>query len=477
MAQKRFFEWKTPASSFDHGLANQGILPAGRYKGFDTLTDGGGVGINITLSHAGDAFKTIEDDLSSSANKGVFVTPQGKIIHIDAAVGPLAVSDGPGGNARIDYIIAEHEHVESVGGQDAIFSVIEGPANGTEPTIPNPAKQILLARMVVAAGATTFAGITVTYPDPPTFNAIQGLAFLDKMQQFTKLQASYKEGTVLGSTITPGDVDYASVTLENDGNYFLLPNWGNDYPLGSVYFPNIDGGYPPEGTVIMLRAQHTFNLVTAQNFDPESGGFQSETDYPSTTYFKAYNGTIIIIRYTGTGSEWELVGASQSLAQAIQLVENEVDTLQSDVTALESEMATAQGDINALEGYMEFPGFSLVGSPMTGDNGSSISNFDNDDHQINQMGDMLVVNFNASFDIATAAPSTLSFDLTLFNANTPTAKSVALGYMDNGSTELPVYMECNGSTDTIEITRVDGGSFATGTWSLKGQLIIACEII
>ena len=470
MAQKRFYEYKTPATSFEQGLVNQGLLPPGVYHGFDTITDAGGVGINLTVSHDGDAFKTIDDSLSLSANTAVCVTPQGKVIHIEGAIGPLGISDGIA-NQRIDYIIMEHEHVDNVGGQDAVFSVIEGPSNGNEPVIPNPEKQILLAKVYIAPSATTFAGLTFEYPDQPIFGNLTGLAFLNKIQQFTATQAMFKEGTVNSSVIISGAV--AHVTLAPDGQYYELPDFGN-YPLGQIKFENPDGSeYPLAGTCLFLKCSHTFPLTTTSDGELETTtGFVEESDWPDNSYFNAGAGDILIVRYRGS-EQWELVSCSRTNASAIGIIENEVDALQTDVSTLQSEMTAAESAITSLEGELDFYGYSLTGSILTGDNGAVISNFNTDDHQLNVLGDLYLLTINADFDIATAAPSTLSLNLSPINVDSANAKPKSVGYAIISGTGYPILIEVNGATEKANITRVDGSTFPIGNVKIYGQVIFS----
>lgn len=127
MTQTRFHNYKRPLVSSAENQRFAGIIPPGRYKGFDTMVDTGGLTFNIT--HAGDNFKRVTNDASPilSAALGIAVTRQGTVIQEDAAIS-LSIDTNTGGSARKDIVILTHQFTATTGGTAATYAIIK---NGT----------------------------------------------------------------------------------------------------------------------------------------------------------------------------------------------------------------------------------------------------------------------------------------------------------------------------------------------------------
>lgn len=127
MAQKRFLNWKDAVKTFEIGEANLGKLQPGRYAGFDSIISAVGPtsGVLIDLIHTTTGFdKTLENG-SQTSNNAALVMPTGTIIHEDAPITSLDIeSNLTNPDYRFDYIICEHEYVQSVGGTPDRKSVV-----------------------------------------------------------------------------------------------------------------------------------------------------------------------------------------------------------------------------------------------------------------------------------------------------------------------------------------------------------------
>jgi hypothetical protein len=190
MAQKRFFSWKDPIKTFELGEQFNGILQPGRYRGFDNITDAGGVGINIDVNHLTTGHtKTIENG-SVISDLGIAMMPNGTVVHESAAIPALSVDSNAGiGNDRIDFIIAEHDYTPVLTGTPVTYSILKGPNTGLEPTIANPDNQIELGRIVIEANGTTFADILSYTPKGIPFLAEESAqSFRDKLEVLTEAE-------------------------------------------------------------------------------------------------------------------------------------------------------------------------------------------------------------------------------------------------------------------------------------------------
>lgn len=191
MAQKRFLNWKDAVKTFEIGEANLGKLQPGRYAGFDSIISAVGPtsGVLIDLIHTTTGFdKTLENG-SQTSNNAALIMPTGTIIHEDAPITSLDIeSNLTNPDYRYDYIICEHEYVQSVGGTPATYSVIKGPLLAALPTIPNPDKQILIGVVRVDPfNDTTFSGLTYTKQPVPLLGNESPQEFMAKLNLVTKV--------------------------------------------------------------------------------------------------------------------------------------------------------------------------------------------------------------------------------------------------------------------------------------------------
>lgn len=181
--QHRYFNYREDDKTF---LLNQrlvGIIDAGRYRGFEYESS---VGMSLTLGHSNSGIIQVGQDILPTAPMGLWITRQGTVIREDAAI-VLPLDTNPTANPRIDLIIGSHNHVESVGGIVATYSVVKGTPSATPvaPALPNANRDVILARVLVPAGATSIAAANVT-PEPiPKFANDQTLATTNTVQDFT----------------------------------------------------------------------------------------------------------------------------------------------------------------------------------------------------------------------------------------------------------------------------------------------------
>lgn len=157
MAQKLFTTFRAAVESFPLGEQNVGLLKPGRYNGFDVMTSLGG--LDIEIYHLGLVPKTDKTGTPDN-NFGAILMPTGIIIH-DSDKPKLTVNHNSGNtNERVDFVICEHEYQPVQGGTPATYSIVQGPNDGTLPTLPNPEKQILIGRLRIKPNGYQFSDLT-----------------------------------------------------------------------------------------------------------------------------------------------------------------------------------------------------------------------------------------------------------------------------------------------------------------------------
>ena len=157
MAKKLFTTYRAPVDSFPVGEQNVGLLKPGRYNGFDTMITRGALDISIVHNSV---IKKTQKDNTYSPNYGAILFGSGLILHDEDEI-PLKVDSNSGnGNQRIDYVVVENTYQEISGGTPPIYSIIKGPSNGTEPTLSNPAKQVLIGKIYIIANGYLYTDLT-----------------------------------------------------------------------------------------------------------------------------------------------------------------------------------------------------------------------------------------------------------------------------------------------------------------------------
>jgi len=196
MAQKVFINYKDEVKSFEINEKHVGMFKPGRYAGFDTMQTAGGM--NITIGHSGRLRKTLKD-ATEELNFGSCLLPSGNILHENESI-PLVVAVNSGNaNPRIDWVIVEHLYEEVVNGTPAVYSIIQGPMNGTEPSLVDASKQILLGKVTIVPNGDEFTDLSYEKAEVPTlgdntleefYNVFQHLVQADVDEAFNNIPIS-----------------------------------------------------------------------------------------------------------------------------------------------------------------------------------------------------------------------------------------------------------------------------------------------
>lgn len=158
MAQFRFHNWQDDDSTFNLNQRLKGILPEGRYRGYEAKPFV--AGMNLILWHDVTGYKFIKKDLTSFAKVGCAITKQGMVIN---ETGEISITILPNltASARLDLIVMEHFYEDIVGGTAATYFSIQG--TPLLPPLSDPDKQVPIGYLLVPAGCTSLTDVGVEY--------------------------------------------------------------------------------------------------------------------------------------------------------------------------------------------------------------------------------------------------------------------------------------------------------------------------
>lgn len=161
--QKRYLEFKADDQSFKIAQMFRGILPPGRYRGFD-FNPSSDLFLQLVHTQTGYKYPT-RDDFEFTPLTGIWKTEQGIVVTEDAMI-TVEVQPNTSANPRIDIIVGSHQYrPDIVGGIGALYYVIEG-TPAAEPTAPvrtDLKKETILGYLTMPAGATTLDANGVVY--------------------------------------------------------------------------------------------------------------------------------------------------------------------------------------------------------------------------------------------------------------------------------------------------------------------------
>lgn len=220
MAQARYVEYNTAATSVERSQQYNGPIRSGRYSGFDVFTPGVGT-LGFTLGHSDDSAKHVSIGEITGNNLGVWKTPFGTVIREDATVSGFTV-DTNAANAyeRIDLVVGQHYYNEAVaGGQAATYLIIKGDNGGVgEPELPSPSIQTIIGRIYIPASASNLNNATYEYARSPALGGYLP-ALLNQKNAFTAEVLLNESDTVLNVETVNGD------------NVIALSNTANSYRI------------------------------------------------------------------------------------------------------------------------------------------------------------------------------------------------------------------------------------------------------
>ena len=341
MAQERKGEYNASLTSVAENKFRQGLLPAGRYKGFDTMADYGGTGVNINILHTGKGFTRntfTNPPVAESSLYSYIVTPQGVAIETDVAATNISIDATTGGNGyrRVDAVVFEHEYTQVQGGAVGNVIIIKGTeSDGTglyteypaKPGLANNSKQTLLGYIFIKESASfSYADlkyVPVASPDianeevtKPTKNNYQESFWGKKDVTIT---------TTVGLTTVLNVSDLAPIVFFTSGNL-------ND--LGYIYLDDVDGKskdeYPDNLEIKCIVDKNTtvkvntnlgvglatpFNIKTRIRTLGNNTGFSGTNGMPPTvTYVK--NGEFTLL-FNKNANRFEVVSINNNVGNKV----------------------------------------------------------------------------------------------------------------------------------------------------------------
>lgn len=252
MAQKRHREYKDPVDSQKHNRANVGILPPGRYCGFDTINNVSGLTFDLEHGNTGIKFSAL--GVSLTPFRGQYLSPMGVKIEEDAPITGLSTVTNVGNLVtRIDTIVAEHEFIAVQGGQAAIYFVLPGNFGSNVATaLPNPGKQVALGYLSIPAGESDLLNAVYTpnyVPSLGNANIITNYPILDQRYAI-KANVNLMGKLNTGHTAAAfGSIAAGLWSIPDDGPTYV-------YPLGSG-----------SGTINEIAALSTLGIAAGYSTD------------------------------------------------------------------------------------------------------------------------------------------------------------------------------------------------------------------
>lgn len=167
MTQTRNHEWQAPVDSFPENQRFYGVIPPGRYKGFDKINRVSALVFN--LDHDEDGLTVIDIEENVHTHYGKWITKQGLVITETAATDNIVFVANTSGQDRYDYVLGSHIYDETtVGGNAAIYTMAVGTPGAGLPSVPLDT-DVILGTLFVPNGATDINDATYIPADKPTF--------------------------------------------------------------------------------------------------------------------------------------------------------------------------------------------------------------------------------------------------------------------------------------------------------------------
>jgi len=332
---RQFNKYKDPVLSFDRLLERAGIMPPGRYRGFDTIAPSASPvsgKIAIKLQHTTSGVQVITQSGTLSDLIGIAITPQGTIIHEEGELDlpSLVVDFNQGTKARRDILVLEHTYQDNIPGENPpTYLIIKGtPANTpVEPSLTNPDTQLILGYIDVPINSTTVSDIYYHPAVVPEFSKSGRITALEDV--FDKAATLQKIGThnvnvyegitnVEGEGTSIYDDATNQLKIHDDGNIFKL---AADIPSGAMIkhiYPET-GNWLRPNTIIFVVNNSTkpVRLVEGGNIKILADG---TTDHPQGLTLKGPHGAIALAYNLGA---W--VPAHSYIQRQLRYLREEVD--------------------------------------------------------------------------------------------------------------------------------------------------------
>lgn len=323
MAQERLWNYKAGLNSNEMNRVLLGILEPARYRGFDYLITS--ASLNFTLDHNGTGIAQTKEDLTATTKKGIILTKQGIVIQEDAAIALTCLTNVSNSSARTDLVVCQHQDVNVVGGQAAIYLVIPG-ANGTTaaPALTNPTYQIIVGTITIPANATDLDGADYVPAQCPLpgGHTLEGVNFPELINYVKRNVAT------LYSKYQSWGLSEALVAATTS-SVIYVPDTGNSFEIDindNVNYSDIQrtpGPAPfPNGTVINIRIRNVDPGNQPTLYLGSISNICSYNDDAFDKYVPLYeNDTITLVK---GASQWILLSINGHVMRRIDAIDDDI---------------------------------------------------------------------------------------------------------------------------------------------------------
>lgn len=169
MPQRRYWNFKEDDATSLFVRWLNGFLTPGCYHGFDFNPT---ANMNLNLNHLNTGWVDVDDEENESPPLGILRMRQGTVIveEDDLTLNGIGVGDST--HPRIDVVVCTHTYAETVGGNQALYSVIPGTpaAVPVPPALNSPLTQIKIGELLIPANTTALNGAGVVWTKVNTPN-------------------------------------------------------------------------------------------------------------------------------------------------------------------------------------------------------------------------------------------------------------------------------------------------------------------
>lgn len=198
MPQKRSYDFLADDDTASLNRWRNGLFNPGVYFGYDFAAS---ANMNLGLNHATTGFTDVDKNGAIVTGQALVVTRQGFIIKEDSpalAIGP--VTNGDATHPRIDVVVLTHAYIETGGGAQALYSIIQGTpaASPVAPALTAPATQIKIGELFVPTGTTALnqVGVIWTRSLPAVFGPWSQMIYLRNVTSDIQIQLNAKQALI-----------------------------------------------------------------------------------------------------------------------------------------------------------------------------------------------------------------------------------------------------------------------------------------
>ncbi len=274
------YQYKDDDDSFSLNNWKLGIMPVGRYGGFDfgaTPTANIPFSGGLVLGHhtTGYNYPNLAAPPTTSSNKfGTLRLLQGGILDEDRTLNQtlyhtaFTIAANSSGNPRRDLIYVTHWHVQSTGGMAPIYGKVQGTpaANPVTPSVPNPLTDTAIGYLEVPDGGGVGGGALIDsswwHPNRvPNFGNDSTIPHTDLSNNFTVYQNIEGIAQGYGSLIYGSNV-LAIQPNDTGKNYFL---YAPALPVSTYQRVNEITNYAVLGQKLTVMVQQNVFLANFNN--------------------------------------------------------------------------------------------------------------------------------------------------------------------------------------------------------------------